>query len=199
MLIVRLSLVGGAASAVLSLGVGMAERASQPPGRERFDKLFADGNFKDAYEGYRRLALDPKTEVDRVGTDLRQAVQSLLRLGRADEIDDFREAVVAVHPANWRLLQAAALSYAFDDQHIGAIVAGKFHRGQQRKGGRFVSCFERDRVRSIQLLIQGMDRARADIDRAAAGRYLLDLGQTLMADRAERESWRLQNLTALDV
>ena len=44
---------------------------------ERFDKLFADGNYKDAYEGFRRLALDPKTEPDRVGTDLMQAVRCL--------------------------------------------------------------------------------------------------------------------------
>ena len=111
MVILRLSLVGVVATTILSLGVGMAERASQPSGRERFDKLFADGNFKDALEGYRRLALDPKTEPDRVGTDLGQAVQCLARLGRHDEIDTFREAVIAVHQGNWRLLQAAALSY----------------------------------------------------------------------------------------
>ena len=66
----RLSRVGALAVAILSLGVGIAGRASQPSERERFDKLFADGNFKDALEGYRRLALDPKTEPDRVGTDL---------------------------------------------------------------------------------------------------------------------------------
>ena len=64
----------------------------------------------------------------------------------------------------------------------GVIVAGKFHRGRH-DGGRFASSSERDRVRAIQLLVQGMDRARADADRAAAGRYLSTLGQALMADR----------------
>ena len=134
MVILRLSLVGVIASTVLSLGVGMAERASQPPGRERFDKLFADGDFKDAFEGYRRLALDPTTEANRIGTDLGQAIQCLAQLGRQVEIDAFREAVITVHQENWRLLEAAALSYLNYEQHSGVIVAGKFRRGVLGRG-----------------------------------------------------------------
>src|SRR5262249_50907813 len=72
MVILRLSLVGVAVSAILGLGVGTAAQERQSAGRERIDKLFADGNFKSALEAYRRLALDPKTEPDRVGTDLKQ-------------------------------------------------------------------------------------------------------------------------------
>ena len=41
--------------------------------------------------------------------------------------------MIAVHPANWRLLQAAAESYLLLNEHFGSIVAGKFHRGQQRR------------------------------------------------------------------
>ena len=107
---------------------------NQPSDRERFDKLFADGNYKDAYDGYRRLALDPKTEPDRVGTDLKQAVHCLSSLGRLVEKDEFLEAVVAAHPANWRLLQAAAESYFLPNDHWGAIVAGKFRRGERANG-----------------------------------------------------------------
>ncbi len=195
----RLVVIGVSICAVLALGVAVAGRAQQPSGRERFDKLFADGNFKDAYDGYRRLALDPKTEAGRVGTDLSQAVICLHQLGRVDEMDAFREAVVAVHPGNWRLLQAAALSYANDDQHFGTIVAGKFHRGPHRGNGRWVGSYERDRLRAIQLILQGMDRARSDPDRTAAGRYLLALGRAIMGNRAQIESWRLQSLSVLDV
>src|SRR5262249_19227922 len=158
-----------AAIGFLTLGANMADSASQPPERDKVDRLFADGNFKDAYEGYRRLALDPKTEPARVGNDLRQAVQCLLRLGRTDEIDEFREAVLSVHANNWRLLEAASESYVQDDQHLGLIIAGKFHRGEQRGGGRLVSSFERDRVRALQLLMQGLSLARSDPDRKAAG------------------------------
>ena len=75
----------------------MATHAKQPSDRERLNKLVADGNFKDAYEAYRRLALDPKTEPNLVPTDLKQAVLCLQKLGRIAEVDDFLESVVAVH------------------------------------------------------------------------------------------------------
>ena len=109
----------------------------------------------------------------------------------------FREAVVAVHHANWRLLQAAAESYLDDSEHAGFIVAGKFHRGQHRSG-QYVSSFERDRSRALQLLVQGLDRAKTDPARGAAGAYLLTLARALMADRATNDSWRLQSLTPLN-
>ena len=86
-----------------------------------------------------------------------------------------------------------------DAQHFGFIVAGKFHRGQHRGGGRYVGSYERDRSRALQLLVQGLDRARSDPDRGAAGRYLLTLARALMGDRATNDSWRLQSLTPLDV
>ena len=176
----------------------MAKRPNQPSGRERFDKLFAEGNFKDAYDGYRRLALDPKTEADRVGTDLKQAVRCLNSLGRIDEMDAFVEAVVAVHPANWRLLQAAAETYFLANEHWGAIVAGKFHRGE-RADGRAAGSYERDRARAIQLMIAGLDVARSDPDRAAVGRLLPFPRPGLPGQPRQVDSWRLQSLTAFEV
>ena len=68
--LLRLVVVGLMVCTVLVVGVAMGRRAEAPGDRERFDKLFTQGNYKDAYEGYRRLALDPKTEPDRVGADL---------------------------------------------------------------------------------------------------------------------------------
>ncbi len=56
--------------------------------------------------------------------------------------------------------------------------------GPHRGGGRYVGSYERDRSRALQLLVQGLDRARSDPDRAAAGRYLLTLAQALMGNRA---------------
>jgi uncharacterized protein YfaS (alpha-2-macroglobulin family) len=185
--------------AVLAVGAARGRRGDGPANRDRFDKLFAQGNYKDAYEGYRRLALDSQTEPKFVGEDLEKATACLAHLGRRDEVDALREAAISVHKANWRLLQAAAESYFKDPEHRGFIVAGKFQRGQHRGGGRFVGCNERDRARAIQLLMQGLAPARSDPDRAAAGRYLMALAGTVMGDRAEHDSWRLQSLTSLDV
>ena len=92
------------------------------------------------------ITLDPNDDPKLVGRDLQQAVQCLTQLGRVEEIDAFREAVIAVHKDNWRLLQAAAMSYVSDAVHFGFIVAGEFHRGQHPGGGQYAGSFEHDRV-----------------------------------------------------
>ena len=196
--VLRLVVIGLMLCTVLAIGVAIGGRADKPGDRDRADKLFSDGNYKDAYEAYRTLALDPKTEPDRVGADLARAIQCLVQLGRVDEVDAFREAVVAVHRANLRLLQAAAESYLNDRAHAGFLIAGKFHRGQHRSG-QYVSSYERDRSRALQLLVEGLDRAKSDPARGAAGGYLLTLSRALMGTRATNDSWRLQSLTPLDV
>ena len=120
----------------------------------------AQGHFNDAYEGYRSLALDPKTEPDRVGADLRRPSSAWASSGGSMRSNAFREAVVAVHPGNWRLLQAAAESYLI------TITARRLHRRGQvpsrwssrRRPVRRLE-HERDRARALQLLLQGLDLA----------------------------------------
>ena len=70
-----------------------------------------DGNFQEAYVGFRKLCLDPKTEPGQVSSDLTNAVQCLFRLGRVSEFDELVESTVAAHAKNWRLLQTAANQY----------------------------------------------------------------------------------------
>src|SRR5262249_24361148 len=123
--------------------------------------------------------------------------ECLGQLGRTDEIDAFRDAVIAAHKDNWRLLQAAAETL-LGGEHFGFIVGGAFHRSQNRGGGRMVASSERDRARALQLFVQGLERARADADRPGAGRYLMAFAQALLGDRSRSESWRLQTLTPLD-
>src|SRR5262249_41110778 len=112
MVALRLVIAGLFLMMLLAAGLALARRGGAQGGgeRERCDKLFAAGNYKEAFEGYRRLALDPATEPVRVGGDLTRAIECLVHLGRLDEVDAFRDAVIAVHKDNWRLLQAAAES-----------------------------------------------------------------------------------------
>src|SRR5207237_647984 len=74
---------------------------------DRALKAENDGNYKDAYEILRKLALDPKDDPMQVGKDLDLAVECQRQLDNIAEIDDFREAVIAAHAKNWRLLQTA--------------------------------------------------------------------------------------------
>ncbi len=60
--LLRLVIIGLMGITLLAVGVAVARRGEPPGDRERLDKLFTAGNYKDAYEGYRRLALDPKAE-----------------------------------------------------------------------------------------------------------------------------------------
>ena len=195
--IFRMVVISLMSLSVLATGVAMGWRADRPAERERAGKLFTQGNFKDAYEIYRALALDATTDPALVGHDLDQGVKCLVQLGRVDEADAFREAVIVVHKTNWRLLEAAAESY-LNDKHIGFIIAGKFQRGPHRGGGKYVGSDERDRSRALQLMVQGLDLAKSDPDRGAVGPIFLTFARALMGDRDTTESWRLQSLTPLD-
>ena len=165
--------------------------------REKAAKAFRDGNFKDAYKAFRKLALDPKCEADKAPTDLVTALDSLARLGRVDEFDEFREAAVLVHPKNWKLLRAVALSYVQREQQ-GYIVAGKFERGHRRGGtGKFVNAVQRDRVRALQLMQLAEPLLAAEKDTLAASDFYFDFARIVRHGSGSHQAWRLQYLTDL--
>ncbi len=176
--------------------LGLAESADPPVTRDELQKTFKAGNFKDAYEGLRRLALDPQDDPRLVGEDLKLAVQALRNLGRVAEVDDFREEVIKVHEKNWRLLDAAAESIFTVENH-GYIVAGKFYRGNHRGGGKLVNAFERDRIRSLQLMVQAKDLAIKDDQKDEVAKFFIGFAQMFMGNRGYAEAWRLQYLSDL--
>jgi hypothetical protein len=184
---------------LLAVGVVLGQPTPGPGDRDRFDNMFKAGNYKEAYEGYRALALDAKSKSESIPSAFERAIQCLINLGRIDEIDAFRDAAVAVHQRNWRLLEAAAASYLDEAQHFGTMIAGKFHRGGNVGGGRAVNSYEHDRSRALQLLVQALEHVRGEADRAATGRFYLTFARVVMGDRNEGNSWRLQSLTPLDV
>jgi alpha-2-macroglobulin len=166
------------------------------PNREQVQKLFSDGNFNEAYQGFRRLALDPGSDPKKVGRDLDMALQCLMRLNRINEADALIEAVVEVHQGNWRLLWEAARRY-MNLPHQGFMIAGEFHRGHHRGGGKVVNSIERDRVRALQLMEQARPLALNDEQHGEVGEYLLSFAEMLLNQRGWGESWRLQYLTDL--
>jgi alpha-2-macroglobulin len=186
---------------VLAAGLAIAwplTAARQTPRqrREAAARAFDAGNYRDAYEAFRKLALDPGDDPLEVGKDLDRAVDCLRRLGRVHEVDDFREAVIAAHKDNWRLLQSAARSYA-GGEHYGYIVAGKYHRGYHRGGGRYVGSFQRDRVRALQLMHQALPLTKAEKDTKAVAQFHFQFADLLLNGAGHHEAWRLQYLTDL--
>ena len=151
------------------------------------------GNWKDAYTGFAASALDPQSDPATVGTDLRDALQCLNRLGRDDEIDAFREKAIAAHATHWRLLFAAAQSYCEGNQY-GFLIAGEFKRGNHRGGGKMVNATERDRVRALQLMQQAAGLLANEPNRKDVGEFYWQLANML---HSGGESWKLQALTDL--
>ena len=175
----------------------MAAVPTRASRRDRAEKASQQGNYKDAYEGYRALALDPEDDRARAGEDLKAAIECLGPLGRVDEADDFRDAVLAAHPKDWRLLMAAAQTLA-DGEHFGFIVAGKFSRGGHRGGGRYVTSAARDRNRALQLLSTARELSKDDPDHAAVATLHLEFARILLNEAgANDQGWRLQRLTDL--
>ncbi|REJ93835.1 MAG: alpha-2-macroglobulin, partial [Planctomycetota bacterium] len=173
--------------------------ADAEPGdlRKRAAQLYQENNFAEAYELYRQITLaadaDPKT----VGQDLQQATYCLVRLNRVHEIDAYREAVIARHADNWRLLFAAARNY-MSIQHDGFMIAGEFRRGRHRGGGRQVFALERDRVRSLQLMVQASEAMGEDATPGERFNFYFQLANDLLHSRGGGGAWRLQYLTNID-
>jgi uncharacterized protein YfaS (alpha-2-macroglobulin family) len=187
------ALLLGAAAVWLFAADGASGRKER---REAALKAQQQGNWKDAYEALRKLALDPADDPPEVGDDLTHAITCLQQLGRDDEIDDFREGVITAHKDNWRLLDRAARTYQ-DGQHQGYIVAGKFSRGWRRAGGRYVTAFHRDRVRALQLMQQALPLVKDEKDRSAVASYHFHFADALLNGAGYFEPWRLQSLTDL--
>ena len=170
-----------------------AEPAPKSPEERRTmsRQLREKGNFKDAYDLLRPLATDPKTDSKQVSGDLVDAVGCLQQLGRLEETDALIEEAVAAQPKNWRLLKTAALQYR-SLVHYGQVVAGKFRRGDQSGGGRFVNTSDRDRGRSLQLLAQALPTL-PDVDATPEkSDFYIELANALLEGTEGRDAWRLQ-------
>ncbi len=134
---------------------------------------------------------------DKLVDDFNTCIDALDSLGRTDEIDAFREKALAAHAADWRFMQAVAESYR-DQQHVGVIIAGVFHRGLNRNGdGRWVSALERDRLQALQMMLKAMPvlQAQKNPPVATAADFYIQFAGTLLIGNNGADAWRLQDLT----
>ena len=186
---------------LFTFGAFLAAAASDRPAPERrasADAAFKKGNFKDAFAVYQSLAVDPADEADKVSHDLTQGITCLMRLGRSDEMDDFREKVIAAHAHNWRLLQAAAQTYYSGNENYGYIVAGQFYRGNHPPhDGRQVYTAERDRIRALQLMQQAIESIDNEPNKEERGNFYFALSGMLLDGRHGGGAWQLQYLSDL--
>ncbi len=187
-------------------GAGFALGDSEDDMRKRAQKEMNDGNYKDAFELFEKLALDPKADPMQVAGDLNMGLGCLANLGLYPDMDGFREKVVKIHSDNWRLLFVAAQTL-FNGVHYGVMISGEFERGSNRGGGRYVNGVERDRVRALQLMEQAAKNvswkggslmgALTGSKQAEIANFYLEFSRMLQGYRGHGEAWRLQYLTDL--
>jgi hypothetical protein len=195
----KLFILGLAAIGIVSLLNGTRLSGDQPNFvdlRVKAHKSQKEGNYKQAFEIYEKIALDPANDPKLVPNDLEEAVNCLKNLNRPNETDDLRERAIEVHKNNWRLLFRAATNYFYED-HYGYIVAGKFQRSYQRGGGQYVNSFDRDRIRALQLMTQALEKIPANEDKNDVVDFYLEFARILMDESQYGESWRLQYLSDL--
>ena len=170
MKILRLVVIGLMVCTVLAIGVAMGRRDDATGQRERADKLFTQGNFKDAYEIYRALALDPhaggRSGRPRPGAGGRvPGASGANRRGRRVSRGGDRSSSGELATAGRR--RPRAISTIRNTSARSS--PGSFTGDISRVTGATSVRYERDRSRALQLLVKGLDQAQADPDRGAAG------------------------------
>ncbi|MBX3443160.1 MAG: alpha-2-macroglobulin [Planctomyces sp.] len=174
----------------------MAQELAIPDQRTAAEKAQQDGNFRDAYEIFRALCLNPENTGKDCVRDYESALSCLQRLQRVHDIDAFRESVVEAKSGDWRILQAIGRSYRMIENG-GFIIGGDFHRGHHDQGGRYVTALERDRVRGLQLYVHAMALIGDEQPFEDAGHFFKDFADAVLHARQWGEAWRLQSLTDL--
>lgn len=156
-------------------------------------KLSGDGNYREAYEIYRKLALRPDTADARRAEYFSNAVANLLEARLYADYDAFAGEVArsaAGQPLTMRAIAASLVSRQLPD--YGQTAGGVFTRGPTRGG--IVYCGERDRVRALQLLL-GAKPMFEPLGNAERAEFFLTLAGVLGHNRDNGYSWQFQNLT----
>ncbi len=167
--------------------------------RVQAKQLSTQGNWKDAFDIFRKLAESPDSNPQKVSEDLSAAVQCLAQLGRISESDDLIHKSVAAHPANARLLFQAAMQM-ISLPHYGMVSANQFERApNNRSSGAWVEVNELDRSQAIRWMEQAHQLVLKDRSSVAdVGAFYSNFSSVLLTQRHHSLAWMLQSKTDLD-
>ena len=182
--------------ALIVAGAVVQTQAEQSPAqlRKKAEALAKDGNWKEALDISRAMleSVDDRNS----GKDLLSSLRYLRELRQVAGADEILENAVRRHSENWILLRQAAQSYQ-QLQHSGFLLDGEFRRGYHRGGGAYVSCGGRDRVRSIQLILQALGCIEENDKRVASDLYSDLAGYLALGRTGPQRVWALGVLTNL--
>ncbi|MCH1504154.1 MAG: hypothetical protein L7V86_11270 [Verrucomicrobiales bacterium] len=108
------------------------------------EKLQKDGNYREAFNGFRKRLETSKSSEPAKDLDL--GIQCLQSLNQLQDADVFLEENIQRYALDWKVLAKAATLYS-QIPHHGVILDSVFVRGNHRGGGTYINAQERDRVR----------------------------------------------------
>ncbi len=154
-------------------------------------KMQDEGNYREAFDVYKKLIVDADHTGKACRTDLDHAWDCLAALGRVDEWDTLAEKVVETHSEDWEVLYAVALRYWYA-MHHGIIIDNQFQRAAL--GGRPVNTSERDRIRALQIMKHALAHL-PDGPNPVVSNFYFSMSNMI---RGHRQLWNLQTLTDID-
>ena len=161
--------------------------------RGKAKKLYDEGNYKEAFDAYKEIVIDPKAGEQSLVSDLAILYQCIQRMRYYSQWDELIENVVEAQSNDWRALQAIAEQYQSAPKY-GVIIDNQWQRAPQRMTGNARNSQERDRIRGLQLLNQALPLAMQDEDKSSVSGFLIQFAQ---AWQNYRGAWRMQALTDL--
>ncbi|MCA9005223.1 MAG: alpha-2-macroglobulin, partial [Planctomycetaceae bacterium] len=181
-----------------TLGVYLfADEKSVTESRSLAQTYQKQGNYRDAWQIYQKLAVQPGNIDSGVVHDLQNGIQCLQHLNRINEMDEFRDAVFNAHQNQPLVLWKLAESY-IHGQNYGYIIDGKFFRGHQRGGGRYIYTQEQDRLTALKLMHQAIEQLKNSNDSELASNIFFNAADYYMSGRQGQNAWKLQILTDLN-
>lgn len=181
-----------------TLGVYLfADEKSMTESRSLAQTYQKQGNYRDAWQIYQKLAVQPGNSETGVVHDLQNGIECLQHLNRVSELDEYRESVLKVHAEQPLVLWKLAESY-IHGPHYGYILDGKFIRGHQRGGYRYFNTHEQDRVTALNLMNQAIEQLKNQNDSELASNIYFHAAEYYLSGREWQIAWKLQILTDLN-
>lgn len=179
------------------LGVYLfAAEKTVPEERALAQKYQKQGNYRDAWELYQKLAVQKTNSAQDVVHDLQQGINCLHSLNRVKEMDAFLESVLKAHGDEPRVLWKLAESYIHAPHH-GVVIDGQFIRGPHR-GHPYVNSQELDRLTALRLMERAVKELAGKDDTELASDIYAYYARVLMVGREGGNAWQLQSLTDLN-
>ncbi|MEM9353891.1 MAG: MG2 domain-containing protein [Planctomycetota bacterium] len=162
------------------------------------DRLFEDGNYREALDVYRKLFSQPVERNANVGPQLSRAAECLGRLNLAHEFDELVETLTVNAKESWKTQQALAEAM-LGAEHRGFLIDGEYRRGTRRRDrGAAANTIARDRVRALRLYREAYETLASMGSAEETTGFFQAWAAVFAYDRwSNGPLWRMQELTDL--